>query len=200
MVQPNPLPDDDRALIDGYLAGEPAAFGAVDRWVTTVVRGRYGNLSHLHDDLCQTVHASLVQELRAGRYAGEGELRAYVSAIAHRTALSALRRLYRDRAWSEPLEDEPAGEPANPYREVEGADAMRTVHAVLMALSASCRKLWEMVFADRLDYTTIAQRLGVPEGTVKSRMWHCRRKALEALRRVRLRASTPRHGPSARRP
>ena len=192
MVHRKSVPHEDQRLIDGYLKGESAAYRRLDDWIRAVVRGRYGGLAEMHDDLCQIVHTNVVRELQAGRYSGRGELRSYVSAIAHRNALTELRRQYRDRAWSEPLEHDPKGRAENPYRRVAAADEIRTVHAVLMALPASCRELWKLVFADRLDYDAVATQLGVPLGTVKSRMWHCRRKAAEALRRVRLKARTPR--------
>jgi RNA polymerase sigma-70 factor (ECF subfamily) len=187
-VQRESVSDDDRRLIDAYLNGDRDAYGKVDGWIRAVVRGRYGSLSGQHEDLGQVVHVSLVRELRAGRYSGRGELRSYVSAIAHRNALTELRRQYRDRAWSEPLEHDPEGRSENPYRRIVIEEESGTVHAVLMSLPSSCRELWKLVFADRLDYDAVGARLGVPTGTVKSRMWHCRRKAAEALRRLQLKA------------
>jgi DNA-directed RNA polymerase specialized sigma24 family protein len=38
-----------------------------------------------------------------------------------------------------------------------------------------------MIFLEGLGYREIAHRLGIPEGTVKSRTWTCRRRLRELL-------------------
>ncbi|MCP3978639.1 MAG: sigma-70 family RNA polymerase sigma factor [bacterium] len=189
MVQNNDafVSDEDAALIEGYVDGRGDAFRRVGEWILSDLRRHYPRLAGEHEDLCQNAHQRLLGGLRAGRFEGRASLRTYVSRIAHRTAITRLRTLYRDRAISESVEE--GNEPRtddNPYRTVASHERASLAHQVVMALPEECRRLWKLVFLDELPYETVAETLGVPPGTVKSRMWHCRRKAASALRRLRL--------------
>jgi len=176
----------------GYLAGETAAFAEVDRWVRSDLRRSYPRLGGELDDLCQTVHEKLLRELREGRFRGDSTLRTYVARITHYTAIDRLRELYRERALVTEFGAEQAEATENPYEGLEEPDEGRMLHRVLLALPAGCRELWRLVLVEKLSYAEIGQRLAIPPGTVKSRMWHCRRKAMAALERLRARA--PRRG------
>jgi RNA polymerase sigma-70 factor (ECF subfamily) len=59
------------------------------------------------------------------------------------------------------------------------------IQQVLLRSPPSCRNLWRMIFMERLSYEEIGRRHRVPMGTVKSRVWHCRRKALALLASLR---------------
>ena len=185
-------PEADRAAeadrTRGYLAGEAAAFAEVDRWVRSDLRRSYPRLGGEFDDLCQTVHEKLLRELREGRFRGEATLRTYVARITHYTAIDRLRELYRERALVTAFGAEQVEASENPYEGSGEADEGRLLHQVMLALPAGCRELWSLVLLDKLSYVEIGQRLAIPPGTVKSRMWHCRRKALAALERLRARA------------
>jgi len=64
-------------------------------------------------------------------------------------------------------------------------DELRSVERVLNALPAEQRELIELALVEGLPYEQIAHRLGVPEGTVKTRVARARarlRRGLEALR------------------
>lgn len=49
---------------------------------------------------------------------------------------------------------------------------------------AGCREMLHMVARQRLNYEQVARRLGIPLGTVKSRMWHCRRRLIQGMQRA----------------
>lgn len=175
---------DDRSLVERYLRGDPDAYGDVRQWILVALRARYASLFRDHEDLAQTIHEKLVGSLRRGHFDGRG-LRPYVIGVVHNAVIDHLRRVYRHRLVEEAVRAEPAPV-TNPYRKAHLGSEMRHLYLALQAVPRSCRSLWRLLFVERLSYAEIGERLSVPVGTIKSRMWHCRRKATAALRRLRL--------------
>ena len=104
--------------------------------------------------------------------------------VVHHAAIDRLREIYSTRVLTETLTQQP--QPDNwedPYRAAWSEDDL--FHQAVLAVPAACREMWRMLFVEGLAYEEMGERLVVPTGTVKSRMWHCRRKALAALRRLR---------------
>jgi RNA polymerase sigma factor (sigma-70 family) len=182
---PAPVSDDERRIA-GFLRGDRPAFDELNRWIRETLARRFPGLAREHDDLRQVVHARLLVSLREGRFVGAGGLRPYVAGVVHHVAIDRLREIYRTRTLSESLALEPPSGGADPYLAAEFDDEDRLLHAVLLAAPASCRELWRLLLVERLTYEEIGHRLSVPAGTVKSRMWYCRRKALAVRRRLQL--------------
>ncbi len=172
----------DRQLIEGYLAGREDSFLEIDAWILREVDRRYAALRMEREDLAQAVHVKLLRGLRAGSFRHGSSLRTFVLSVVHHTCIDALRRRYLDRA-EEIGEDTPAAW-GNPYRTVEGLDARRILHRLLHLSPEICRRLWRMIFLERLHYREIGGQLGIPAGTVKSRVFACRKKAMEIYRRL----------------
>jgi RNA polymerase sigma-70 factor (ECF subfamily) len=172
----------DRGVIEGYLAGSEAEFRLVEGWVLREIDLRYPRLRGEVEDLCQLVHEKLVSNFREGRFRSESSLRTYVVSVVHYTCIDMLRRNFLRGAEALP-EDHPAVW-GNPYREVQMRDSRQILHRVLHDSPEICRRLWRMIFIDRLHYREIGTRLGIPSGTVKSRMHACRQKALAIFRRL----------------
>jgi RNA polymerase sigma-70 factor (ECF subfamily) len=63
---------------------------------------------------------------------------------------------------------------------VLAAVELADLHAALAALSDRDRRLLEMRYEEDLTQATIAQRLGIPEGTVKVRLHRARNKLRQA--------------------
>ena len=173
----------DLERIRNYLAGDAAIFGEIEGWIQTVLRACYPALQDESEDLCQAVHQKLVTNLQAERFRQQSSLRTYVQSVAHYTSIDRLRRKFREV----PLE--PAALVAedtrrNPYQALEEKEQTRLFHRVLHLSPQLCRDLWRMTFLEKLSYQSIGERLRIPPGTVKSRMWHCRRKAVTILRRL----------------
>ncbi len=184
--------EEERSRARDYLDGNAATFEEIDRWIRAELARRYPRLSGEHEDLSQVVHENLIKSLRAGKYAGRSSLRGYITGIAHYVAIARLRELYRHRAITESLSHEPLrGAADNPYRTLEALDHRKLLHQLFLSLPSECRELWLLVFVEKLLYTDVAERLGIPPGTVKSRMWACRRKATAILRRIRARGHCP---------
>jgi RNA polymerase sigma-70 factor (ECF subfamily) len=92
--------------------------------------------------------------------------------------MSAVRAQGRSkRSAVIPMEAEQLSQFADPddlATQIESRDEMRRVREALDSLSESQRQVVEMAFVDGLPYAEIAARLGVAEGTIKTRVARAR--------------------------
>jgi RNA polymerase sigma-70 factor (ECF subfamily) len=121
------------------------------------------------------VHDALLRVWQApNSYTAErGTLRAFLITCVRNEALSrlrsGLRRVERERRAHLLEVDLESNEPADPF------DARR-VRAALARLPAEQREAIERAYFENLTQNQIAERLGVPLGTVKSRVLLAMRK------------------------
>ncbi len=102
-----------------------------------------------------------------------GNARTWFFSIVHHRALNAVRRL-KPRFPMEPLDDRanelPAGESFDVWAQVlRGLDATR-VRDALALLPGDQREAVTLAFLGGLSNSEVAERLGIPLGTVKSRI------------------------------
>ena len=172
---------EDLRRIEAYLGGDADVFLELEQWILTVLRACYPSLRDEGEDLCQQVHQKLVVNLGEGRFGHRSALRTYVQSVAHYTAIDRMRRKFRDVPLEPAVAEAKPETAANPYQALELKERSRLFHRVLHLSPEMCRKLWRMTFHDKLSYEAIGRKLGIPAGTVKSRMWHCRKKATALL-------------------
>jgi RNA polymerase sigma factor (sigma-70 family) len=93
----------------------------------------------------------------------------WIMTVVHRRAVDLVRR--EERRRGEPLEAAP--EPASDAADEEAAlrDRRATVQAALDRLPDEQRQALELAYYGGLTQSDLAERLGVPLGTVKSRMF-----------------------------
>ena len=60
--------------------------------------------------------------------------------------------------------------PPTPGEEVADADAAATVRAAVRRLPPDQRRVVELAYFGGLSYRDVARRMGIPEGTAKSRV------------------------------
>jgi RNA polymerase sigma-70 factor (ECF subfamily) len=100
-----------------------------------------------------------------------GSLRTYLTMCARHRALdvlrSELRRAGREERHARLL---PAPRPPSPAEEVADADAASAVRAAVRALPPDQRRVVELAYFGGLSYRDVARRIGIPEGTAKSRL------------------------------
>jgi RNA polymerase sigma-70 factor (ECF subfamily) len=77
---------------------------------------------------------------------------------------------------------------------LEQTDLRQLIRSVLAELPATLREAVVLRDLQEFSYQEIAERLGLPEGTVKSRI---NRGRFELARRLKLRQSKPLHGAPA---
>jgi RNA polymerase sigma-70 factor, ECF subfamily len=162
---------DDQDLITAALRGETRAYGEL------VVRHRAGVVNvvyrmcgdeFLAEEAAQEAFLRAWQRL-AG-YRPEHSFRAWVYRIAINAALDVLRRDRRltglDGMEGEELVEETAG-PEDALEERERADKVRQA---LLALSPASRAAIVLREYSEMSYMEIAATLGIPLGTVMSRL------------------------------
>ena len=115
----------------------------------------------------------------AGSFRGTSKLSTWVFAIAYRKALKARSR------WPDPVEDEQrdtrvSNDPA-PDSELERSRVRSALVTAMGELSAEQRAVVDLTYFHGLGYREIAEILSCPVDTVKTRMFHARRRLKQAL-------------------
>lgn len=167
---------------DGVEAvGVEALFRAHAGFVATFL-GRLGAPAAEIDDLTQEVF--LVAHRRGGYRPGPAHPTSWLAHIALKV-LSTARRSRRRKPASpgdEALALVPAGD--DPFAAAAAREALRRVDRALATLDLEHRAVFVLFELDGESCESIAAGLGVPVGTVYSRLHHARRKFQEAHARV----------------
>ena len=98
-----------------------------------------------------------------------GSASTWLLTFVHRRAVDLVRR--EDRRRGDPLDDAPVPSGEATEERAEVRDERRRVQAALAQLSADQREALELAYYGGLTQSELAERLGVPLGTVKSRMF-----------------------------
>ncbi len=127
---------------------------------------------HLVDELLNDT--MLVVWNRAASYNAQSKVSTWIFGIAYRKALKALQRL------DDPVEDEQvqqhlSSEPG-PEQRVTGQQLHEALQHALGGLSAEHRAVVNLTYFHEAPYQEIAQIVGCPVETVKTRMFHARRR------------------------
>ena len=181
---------EDRALIARIAAGDRNAF---EELYHRYYQRLFGFLLRL------TKRPALVEELlqetllavwrSSDRFAGRSAPSTWILGIAYHQAMKALTRA----SEREP----PAGlafefeEPPQPDLLFDRRERASRVGIALAQLSAEQRSVVELTFVHGFSYPEIAEILDCPVNTVKTRMFHARRRLRELLPAVGIRAGGP---------
>jgi RNA polymerase sigma-70 factor (ECF subfamily) len=118
---------------------------------------------------------------QAGRFERRSAVSTWLLAIARFKALSALRR-----KPDEALDEEAAEAIEDPSDDPEVAVAKKDRSAVIRkclgGLSAEHREIVDLVYYHDKSVEEVAQIVGIPENTVKTRMFYARKKLAELLK------------------
>ena len=180
----------DAELVAAVVDGDQAAFALLfDRHRASVRQHLLGILrdAATADDLTQEVFLRLWD--RAGQWKAEAAFRSWLHRIATNLALNHLRTVKRRR--EQPIEipqlqeddEEESPVPAwmiddsapRPDEALDRAERRRLLDRSVEQLSAEKREVFRRVYDDHMEAREVAAELGIPEGTVKSRMHHARK-------------------------
>jgi RNA polymerase sigma-70 factor (ECF subfamily) len=118
---------------------------------------------------------------QAGRFEGRSAVSTWLLSIARFKALSALRR-----RPDEELDEETAGAIEDPSDDPEIAlekkDKSALIRKCLSGLSADHREIVDLVYYHEKSVEEVAEIVGIPENTVKTRMFYARKKLAELLK------------------
>jgi len=115
----------------------------------------------------------------AGSFRGTSKLSTWVFAIAYRKALKARAR------WPDPVEDEDrdmrVSNDPGPESELERSRIHDALISAMAKLSAEQRAVVDLTYFHGLNYREIADIVSCPVDTVKTRMFHARRRLKQTL-------------------
>ncbi len=132
-------------------------------------------------DVLQAVWITAFQTVR--KLEKPSAIRAWLYRIAHRKAIDRVRGDV-SRAEAERRRAEENGEALEePDPAFDGEDA-RALHAAIAGLDRTHREVIVLHFLEDLSVADVAQVVGCPPGTVKSRIYHAKRALKEALSRA----------------
>ncbi|HUS95187.1 MAG TPA: sigma-70 family RNA polymerase sigma factor [Hyphomicrobiaceae bacterium] len=117
----------------------------------------------------------------AARFEGRSSLSSWMLSIAHNKAVSLLRK----RRESE-LDDDAAGAIADdadtPEVTAQKTDKGAQLRACMDRLSDDHRAIIDLVYYHEMSIAEVAEVVGIPENTVKTRMFYARKKLSEFLK------------------
>jgi len=168
---------DDQADVERVLAGNISAFeGIVQRWQTPLINlaYRFCRDRGRSEDMAQEAFLRAYRGL--GQWRKDAVFSTWLFALATNLYRSELRRIPA-RIVSVSLED--IAEPPDPRasdRGLEDGDYDRdlAVRRAVGALPAKYREALTLFYFHDMDVTTAARSLGLPEGTVKARLFRGR--------------------------
>jgi RNA polymerase sigma-70 factor, ECF subfamily len=166
----------DQALIARIATGDRLAMRtlftrhqvAVYRWLVRILRDET-----LAEDVLNDVFVAVWQQ--AAAFEGRSSVSTWLLAIARYKALSARRRRV-----DEPLDETVAAtipDPADdPETALEKRDRAALLRESVARLSSSHREVIDLVYYHGKSVAEVSEIVGAPEATVKTRMFHARRK------------------------
>ena len=117
---------------------------------------------------------------QAGRFQARSAVSTWLLAIARFKALSA-RRSRKDAELDETIEATVADSADNPEVVLQKKSRDQFVRTALTRLSLEHREIIDLVYYHDKSVDECAQILGVPSGTVKTRMFYARKKLAEMV-------------------
>jgi RNA polymerase sigma-70 factor (ECF subfamily) len=118
---------------------------------------------------------------QAGRFEGRSAVATWLLAIARFKALSALRRRPDEELDEEAAEAIEDGAD-DPHVALEKKDKSAVIRKCLEKLSAEHREIIDLVYYHEKSVEEVAEIVGIPENTVKTRMFYARKRLAELLK------------------
>ena len=147
---------------------------AVYRWLVRLV----GNEATA-EDLLSDVFLDVWRQ--ADRFQARSSVSTWLMAIARFKALSA-RRVRKDAELDETIEATVADPSDNPEIMLQKKNRDALVREALNSLSPDHKEIIDLVYYHEKSVDECAQILGVPSGTVKTRMFYARKKMAEMVK------------------
>jgi len=170
----------DVALIGRIAEGDVAAFDALFRRYGPRIRRFVGTLMrrhHLTDEILNDTMLAIW--LRAGTFNMRSKVSTWVLGIALRRGLKAVERSERLNAFAlDEIEIEASS--SGPEEQVSRKELRACLDRAMKSLSPEHRAVVELTYFEGYSYREIASIVGCPPDTVKTRMFHARRR-LKAL-------------------
>lgn len=185
--------DAESELVARCLDGDESAWEDLVRIYTRRVYSicyRFTGRESEAQDLTQEVFLKVFRNVRSFR-AGEGSFGVWLARLTRNLLIDHYRRSKMERATASiedqlPVLEEKAAIEGRTEAALAGREASEALQKALAKLSPDLRETVILRDIEGLEYREIAQVLGVPEGTVKSRLNRGRSELARALRQMRV--------------
>jgi RNA polymerase sigma factor (sigma-70 family) len=158
----------DAQLVGRCRAGEPEAWNELverfSRYVYAIAVRAFRLSEHDAEDVFQDVFARTYERLDSLR--DDTAIRPWLAQLTRNACVDRLRSGAREQP-----SEEPTGEDVD--LALERLDEALDVHEGLRSLSETCREILDRFFARDESYRTIGDALGLPAGTIASRISRC---------------------------
>lgn len=193
VTQPGMDSDRDSQLVSRCMDGDEGAWEELVKAHTRRVYGiclRFTGKDSEAQDLTQDVFLRVFRTVRSFR-AGEGSFSVWLTRLTRNLLIDHYRRTKKERITDSiedqlPVLEERTRSETRADSVLAGREASEALQCALGKLSPELRETVILRDLEELDYREVAQILGVPEGTVKSRLNRGRAELARILRRQRV--------------
>ena len=178
----------DQSLIEACLAGRLEAFGQlVERYQHRLFHSLVHLLGSTEDAQDAAQDALILAFEKLGTFRGESQFYSWLFRIAYNSAVSSKRKTgpmsvsleaRRDASGLEPADLNPSTEPSFG---LDVSDRQRLVQQALGELSEEFRAAIVLKEIEQMSYEEIAEVVGIPLGTVRSRIHRARMELRQKL-------------------
>ena len=176
------IQDEDQALVDRIATGDRQAFEQLfNQYGERVFRYTHRLISDVTKAEEVTNDVMLEVWKTAARFEGRSKVSTWILGITRHLALNAVRRKRLDTV---DVDDAPAiaDDDLTPASVDHDRDVLKqALTSALGKLSTDHRDVVELTFFHGLSYQEIAEVVGCPENTVKTRMFHARKQLKNLL-------------------
>lgn len=170
-------PDDTEELAAHAAAGDDGSLDRLLRTIRPEVVRRCGRFLLFREDAEEAAQDVLLQVARnIRRFEGRSRFSTWLHTVVANCARQKYRELKR-RAVEQPMAPEDAGRPDARTTSVIAGSRLDFLEALERLERDSPHLVEPLVYRDvcQMEYAEIVERVGVPLGTVKSRLYHARR-------------------------
>jgi RNA polymerase sigma-70 factor (ECF subfamily) len=173
---------DEASLIRRIAAGDESALRAlfarhqarVFRFILRLIRN-----TAVSEELTNEVFLEVWRS--AGKYEGASSAATWMLSIAHHRAVNSLRKR-REESWDEDAAAMLPDTGDNPEVAAQKADKGAILRRCLERLSPEHKGIIDLVYYHEMSISEASEVLQIPENTVKTRMFHARKRLSELLK------------------
>lgn len=172
----------ERTLLHRLRQGDEAALSAViDRYAgyVSAILSRILGADTPQADIEELAADTFFALWRNAGAVEDGKLKAYLGAVARNKAKDALRRQKREL----PLEEDLLLSPEDPARQLEEKELARFLREAVQSMGEAEREIFLRYYYAYEPIAEIAEALGIPLSTVKTRLRRGRQKLKEILQK-----------------
>ena len=172
----------DVALLRAVATGDAGAFKALHKRYYAKAYGFALRVVQAPDRADEIANDAMLAIWRgADKFEGRAKVSSWIFGIVYRMALKSRRRFWFERSHVELDDTLGLADEATPG--VEAIFARQEISGALATLTVELRAIVELTYREGLSYPEIAEIVGCPIGTVKSRMSSARQKMRKHLER-----------------